>query len=153
MKKLFSMLFIATLLGLMFTACGDDKNEPEVPKTQNLTTAHESETDQYFVFDIDMSKENSTIYMYNIQFAPRAPKMNLRVHVPVSLNQSGSAYIMMGTNLICEMDMPSAGGWVPMPDEQYQLKNLTCTVNPKSKMYVISFDAHGGHFDESGKLQ
>ena len=110
MKKLFSMLFIATLLGLMFTACGDDKDEPEVPKSQNLESVHESETDGYFVFDIDMTKNMGTIYMYNIQFAPRAPKMNLRVNVPVNLNQSGSAYIMMGTNLICEMDMPSAGG-------------------------------------------
>ena len=153
MKKLFSMLFIATLLGLTFAACGDDKDEPEVPKTQNLTTVHEGESDQYFVFDIDMSKDKSTIYMYNIQFAPNAPKMNLRVNVPVNLNQSGSAYIMIGTNLICEMDMPSAGGWVPMPDEQYQLKNLTCTVNPKAKLYAISFDAHGGHFEDSGKLQ
>ena len=149
MKKLFSMFLIATLLGMVFTACGNDKNEPEDPKTKNLTTVHESATDQYFVFDIDMNNDKGTIYMYNIQFAPRAPKMNLRVNVPVSLNQSGSAYIMMGTNLICEMDMPSAGGWVPMPDEQYQLKNLTCTVNPKAKKYAISFDAHGG----SGELE
>ena len=151
MKKLFSMLFIATLLGLMFTACGDDKDEPEVPKTQNLTTVHESETDSYFVFDIDMNKDKSTIYMYNIQFAPGAPKMVLRVDVPVSLNKSGNTYIMSGTDLIAEMQRGSS--WVPMPEEQYQLKNLTCTVNPKGKLYAISFDAHGGHFEDSGKLQ
>jgi hypothetical protein len=152
MKKLFSMMFIVTLLGLVFTACGDDKDEPEVPKTQNLVTAHESDTDQYFVFDIDMNKDKSTIYMYNIQFAPNAPKMTLRVNVPVTLNKSGSAYIMTGTNLVCDMNMPSAG-WVPMTDEQYLLNNLTCTVNPSAKLYAISFDAHGGHFEESGKLQ
>ena len=35
--------------------------------------------------DIDMKKDKSTIYMYNIQFAPGAPKMTLRVNVPVSL--------------------------------------------------------------------
>ena len=151
MKKLFSMLFIATLLGLMFTACGDDKDEPEVPKTQNLTTVHESETDSYFVFDIDMNKDKSTIYMYNIQFAPGAPKMVLRVDVPVSLNKSGNTYIMSGTDLIAEMQRGSS--WVPMREEQYQLKNLTCTVNPKGKLYAISFDAHGGHFEDSGKLQ
>ena len=151
MKKLFSMLFIATLLGMVFTACGDDKDEPEVPKTQNLTTVHEGETDSYFVFDIDMNKDKSTIYMYNIQFAPGAPKMVLRVDVPVSLNKSGNTYIMSGTDLIAEMQRGSS--WVPMPEEQYQLKNLTCTVNPKGKLYAISFDAHGGHFEDSGKLQ
>ena len=151
MKKLFSMLFIATLLGLMFTACGDDKDEPEVPKTQNLTSVHEGENDNYFVFDIDMNKDKSTIYMYNIQFAPGAPKMVLRVDVPVSLNKSGNTYIMSGTDLIAEMQRGSS--WVPMPEEQYQLKNLTCTVNPKGKLYAISFDAHGGHFEDSGKLQ
>ena len=35
----------------------------------------------------------------------------------------------------------------------YQLKNLMCTVSPKAKQYSISFDAHGGHFEESGKLK
>lgn len=151
MKKIFTMLFMATALSVMLTACGDD-DEPVVPKTQNLVTAHESDIDQYFVFDIDMNKDKSTIYMYNIQFAPKAPKMTLRVNVPVTLNKSGSAYIMTGTNLVCDMNMPSAG-WVPMTDEQYQLQNLTCTVNPNAKLYAISFDAHGGHFEESGKLQ
>ena len=145
------MLLFAALF-LTFTACGDDKDEPEVPKTQNLVTSHESESDQYFVFDIDMNKDKSTIYMYNIQFAPNAPKMTLRVNVPVSLNKSGNAYIMTGTNLVCDMNNPSAG-WIPMTDEQYQLQNLLCTVNPSAKLYSISFDAHGGHFEESGKLQ
>ena len=152
MKKLFSMLFIATLLGLTFAACGDDKDEPEVPKTQNLTTVHESDIDQYFVFDIDMNKDKSTIYMYNIQF-PGAPfAMTLRVNVPVNLNSSGNAYILSGTGLVADMEMPSVG-WVPMNDDQYKLNNLTCTVNPGAKLYSISFDAHGGHFEDSGKLQ
>lgn len=145
------MLLFAALF-LTFTACGDDKDEPDVPKTQNLTSVHEGENDMYFVFDIDMNKEMGTIYMYNIQFAGAPMTMNLRVNVPASLNPSGSAYIMMGTNLVCDMDMPSTG-WVPMTDERYQLKNLTCTVNPKGKLYSISFDAHGGHFEDSGKLQ
>ena len=55
------MLFIATLLGMVFTACGDDKDEPEVPKTQNLTSVHANENDAYFVFDIDMNKDKRTI--------------------------------------------------------------------------------------------
>ncbi len=145
------MLFIATLLGLVFTACGDDKDEPEVPQAQNLVSVHENdETDQYFVFDIDMSKDKSTIYMYHIQFAPGAPTMTLRVNVPATLKNG--TYTLSGTDLVADMNMPSAG-WVTMDDERYQLKNLTSTVNPKAKQYSISFDAHGGHFEESGKLK
>lgn len=146
------MLFIATMLGMVFTACGDNEDEPEVPKTNNLESVHEGEGDLYYVFDIDMTKDKSTIYMYNIQFAPRAPKMNLRANVPVSVDKSSNAYVMSGTNLVVDMEMPSMG-WVPMEDEQYQLQNLLCTVNPNTKEYSISFDAHGGHFEDSGKLQ
>ena len=144
------MLFIATLLGLVFTACGDDKDEPDVP-AQNLESVHENdETDQYFVFDIDMNKDKSTIYMYNIQFAPGAPTMTLRVNVPTSLKNG--VYTMSGTDLVADMNMPSAG-WVTMSDERYQLKNLMCTVNPSAKQYSISFDAHGGTFADTGKLK
>lgn len=151
MKKLFSMLFMAALLGLVFTACGDGKDEPDEPQAQNLESVHENDqTDQYFVFDIDMNKDKSTIYMYNIQFAPGAPKMTLRVNVPASLNNG--VYTLSGTDLVADMFTQSAG-WIPMSDEQYQLKNLMCTVNPKAKQYSISFDAHGGHFEESGKLK
>ena len=152
MKKIFSMLFIATMLCMVSVACGDDKDEPEMPKTQNLESVHENEGDTYFVFDIDMNKDKSVIYMYNIQFAPRAPKMTLRVNVPVSLNQSDNAYILSGTGLVAEMYSESAG-WIPMPDEQYQLNNLMCTVFPNTKLYSISFDAHGGHFQMEGKLR
>lgn len=151
MKKLFFMLLIATL-SLGFVSCGDDKDEPKVPEVQTLESDHENETDTYFVFDIDMKKDKSTIYMYNIQFAPRAPKMTLRVNVPVNLNSEGNTYIMSGTNLAAEMEMQSVG-WIPMEDEQYRLNNLKCTVNPSAKQYSISFDAHGGHFEESGKLK
>jgi len=152
MKKLFLTLLVATLT-LGFVSCGDDKDEPKVPETQNLTSVHEGESDKYFVFDIDMKKDKSTIYMYNIQFAPRAPQLTLRVNVPVSLNAGGDTYTMSGTNLIAEWDNPSAGGWIPMGEDQYRLNNLKCTVNPKAKEYTLSFDAHGGHFEENGKLQ
>ena len=152
MKKIFSILFIATMFGMVLASCGDDKDEPEIPKTQNLVSVHVNETDAYFVFDIDMNMDKSTIYMYNIQFAPGAPKMTLRVNVPVSLSQDGKAYIMAGTALVADMYNPTAG-WIPMSDERYQLNNLSCSVNPSAKQYSLSFDAHGGHFDESGKLE
>ena len=150
MKKLFSMLFIATMLGMVFTACGDEKDEPDV-QVQNLESVHENdETDMYFVFDIDMNKDMGTIIMYNIQFAPNAPTMTLRVNVPASLKDG--VYTLSGTDLVADMHMPSAG-WVTMSDERYQLKNLMCTVNPKAKQYSIAFDAHSGHFEDSGKLK
>ena len=152
MKKFFSMLFVFTMLGMVFTACGDDKDEPETPKTQNLVSVHE-EGERYFVFDIDTNKDKSTIYMYDIQFAPGAPKMTLRVNVPATLNQSGNAYIMSGTGLVAEMFIPSTNNWVSMSDDAYKLNNLSCTVNPTAKQYSLSFDAHGGHFEESGKLK
>ena len=151
MKKLFSMLFIATMLGLVFTACGDDKDVPEAPKAQNLVSVHENENDAYFVFDIDMSKDKSTIYMYNIRFGGAPYAMTLRVAVPASVDNSGKIYTLKGTGLIA--DMKRGDTWTPMPDEQYQLSNLMCTVNTEAKQYSISFDAHGGHFEESGKLQ
>jgi len=153
MKKFFSILFVFTMLGMVFTACGDDKDEPIIPETQNLVSVHENDTDTYYVFDIDMTKDKSTIYMHNIQFEGAPFKMTLRVAVPVTLNQAGNAYIMTGTGLKAEMYIESAGTWVPMTDEKYNLNNLSCTVNPNAKTYAISFDAHGGHFEESGMLR
>ena len=150
MKKFLSMLFIVTMLGMVFTACGDD-DEPEAPKAQNLESVHENDqTDQYFVFDIDLNKDKSTIYMYHMQFAPGAPTMTLRVNVPATLNNG--VYTLSGTGLVADWNTESAG-WIPMEGERYQLNNLMCTVNPSAKEYSISFDAHGGHFEESGKLE
>ena len=151
MKKFFTMLFMATVLSVMFTACGDDKDEPVVPETQNLESVYENEGDTYFVFDIDATKNKSTIYMYNIQFDPKAPKMTLRVDVPVSYNSINNAYILSGTGLVAEMQR--GGSWTPMPNEEYQLNNLLCMVKPSAKLFSISFDAHGGHFEQSGKLK
>lgn len=145
------MLFIVTMLGMVFTACGDDKDEPDAPKTQNLESVHENDqTDMYYVFDIDLNKDKSTIYMYNMRFGGAPFAMTLRVNVPASLKNG--VYTLSGTDLVADMYNESAG-WIPMADERYQLKNLMCTVNPKAKEYSISFDAHGGHFEDSGKLK
>ena len=154
MKKLFSMLFIATMLGLVFTACGDDKDEPEAPKAQNLQSTHESENDTYFVFDIDLDKDSSTIYMYNIVFhigEATSPAMTLRVDAPVTVDKSGKVYTYSGTGILAYMLRGTS--WAPMPGDAYLVNNLTCNVNPEAKTYAITFDCHGGHFEESGKLQ
>ena len=154
MKKIFTMLFITTVLSVMFTACGDGKDEPVDPETQNLESVYENEGDTYFLFDIDMTKDKSTIYMYNIQFEigeSVSPQMTLRVDVPVSFNSINNAYVLSGTGLVAEMQRGSS--WVPMPNEEYQLNNLLCMVKPSAKLYSISFDAYGGHFEQSGKLK
>ena len=151
MKKFFTMMFISLMLGMVFTACGDEKDEPNVPETNNLESVHQSATDRYYVFDIDMTKGTGTIYMYNIIFAEGAPSMNLRVEVPVSLSSDGNSYVMTGTGLVAARK--TGDTWTPMPGDKYHLNNLSCTVNPKAKTYSISFDAHGGQFSDTGKLQ
>lgn len=154
MKKLFSMLFIATMLGLVFTACGDDKDEPEVPKTQNLESVYQEPTDTHFLFDINLDKDSSSIYMYNIVFRigeATSPAMTLRVEAPVTVDKSGKVYTYSGTGIVAYMMRGST--WTPMPGEAYLVHNLTCTVNPEAKSYYITFDCHGGHFEENGKLK
>ena len=154
MKKFFSMLFIATMLSMMFVACGDDKDEPVIPKTQNLESVYTEETDTHFLFDINLDKDSSSIYMYNIVFRigeATSPAMTLRVDAPVTVDKSGKVYTYSGTGIVAYMMRGTT--WMPMPGETYLVNNLTCTVNPDAKTYAISFDCHGGHFDESGKLK
>lgn len=229
MKKFFSMLFIATMLGIVFTACGDDepaqtaapeitfeiqedqavvtaKGQGEVllylngastsnptilqrsyqdyeavftataqeakqrisevttlkltiPKSDKLVrftaeSEYESATDTHFQFDIDLEKDSSSIYMYNIVFRigdATSPAMTLRVDAPVTVDKSGKVYTYSGTGIMGYMMRGTS--WVPMPGDAYLVHNLTCNVNPEAKTYSISFDCHGGHFEENGRLK
>ena len=154
MKKIFSILFIAAMLGVMLTACGDDKDEPVVIKTQNLESVYLEPTDTHFVFDIDLDKDSSSIFMYNIVFRigeATSPAMTLRVDAPVTVDKSGKVYTYSGTGIVAFMMRGSS--WVPMPGDTYLVHNLTSTVNPDAKTYSISFDCHGGHFEETGRLR
>ena len=154
MKKLFSMLFIATMLSVMLVACGDDKDEPVIPKTQNLESVYTDVTETHFLFDIDLDKDSSSIYMYNIVFRigeATSPAMTLRVDAPVTVDKSGKVYTYSDTGIVAYMMRGTS--WVPMPGDTYLVNNLICTVNPDAKTYAISFDCHGGHFDETGKLR
>lgn len=151
MKKFFAMLFIAASLGMLFTACGDDKDEPVI-KTQYLESVYESETETHFLFDIDLDKDSSTIYIYNIVFRigeATSPAMTLRFNAPVTV--SGKTYTYSGTGIVADMQRGTT--WMPMPGDSYLVNNLTCTVNPEAKTYFITFDCHGGHFEENGKLR
>lgn len=154
MKKLFSILVLAAILGMVFTACGDEKDGPVIPKTQNLESMYENETDTHFMFDINMDKDSSSIYMYNIVFRigdATSPAMTLRVDAPVSVDKNGKVYTYAGTGIVAYMMRGST--WTPMPGDSYLVNNLLCTVDTNVKSYFIKFDCHGGHFEESGKLK
>ena len=229
MKKIFSMLFIVTLLGMVFTACGDDEpgqtaspeitfeiledqvvvtakgqgevmlyldgaNTPNpttlqrsyqdyeatftatakegkqkisdvttlkltIPKSEKLAhftakSTFVNETDTRFEFDIDMDKDSSAIFMYNIVFRigeATSPAMTLRVDAPVTVDKSGKVYTYAGTGIVAFMKRGTT--WMPMPGDTYMVNNLTCNVNPAAKTYDIAFDCHGGHFEQSGALQ
>ena len=156
MKKLFSILFLATILGMVFTACSDEKDGPVIPKTQNLESMYEKETDTHFMFDINMNKDSSSIYMYNIVFRigeATSPAMTLRADAPVTVDKSGKVYTYSGSGTGIVAYMLRGTSWAPMPSDAYLVNNLTCNVNPEAKTYAITFDCHGGHFDESGELQ
>lgn len=153
MKKIFTMLMAAAAMCMMVTACGDDKDEPVI-KTQNLESVHASETDTHFLFDIDLEKDSSTIYMYNIVFRigeATSPAMTLRVDAPVTVDKSGKVYTYSGTGIVAHMMRGTT--WVPMPGDAYLVHNLRCNVDTKGKTYYITFDCHGGHFEETGNLK
>ncbi len=154
MKKFFSLLFMATMLGMVFTACSDEKDAPVIPVTQSLESMYENETDTHFLFDIDMDKDSSSIYMYNIVFRigeATSPAMTLRVDAPLSVDKNGKTYTYAGTGIVAYMKRGST--WMPMPGDAYLVNNLLCTIDTNVKSYAIKFDCHGGHFEESGKLK
>ena len=152
MKKLFALLFAATVLGMAFVSCGDDKDEPVKPEpTQNLESVYENEKDMHYVFDIDLAQDSSSIYIYNVMFAPGAPSLTIRIDAPVTTDRSGKVYTYAGTNIIPYAQLH--GVMLRMTDEVYRVTNLLCNVNTEAKTYDIKFDCHGGHFENAGKLK
>ena len=152
MKKLFALLFAATVLGMAFVSCGDDKDEPVKPEpTQNLESVYENEKEMHYVFDIDLAQDSSSIYIYNVVFAPGAPSLTIRIDAPVTTDRSGKVYTYAGTNIIPYAQLH--GVMLRMTDEVYRVTNLLCNVNTEAKTYDIKFDCHGGHFENAGKLK
>lgn len=153
MKKFFSMLFIVTMLSMVLVSCGDDEPDPAIP-TQKLESAYVDATDTHYTFDIDLNKDSSSIYLYNIVFRigeATSPAMNIRIDAPVTVDKSGKVYTYSGNKIMPYMLRGTTP--VPMPGDDYQVNNLTCSVDTKNRTYSIKFDCHGGHFDESGKLK
>ena len=152
MKKLFALLFAATVLGMAFVSCGDDKDEPVKPEpTQNLESVYENEKEMHYVFDIDLAQDSSSIYIYNVVFGPGAPSLTIRIDAPVTVDRSGKVYTYAGTNIIPYAQLH--GVMLRMTDEVYRVTNLLCNVNTEAKTYDIKFDCHGGHFENAGKLK
>ena len=152
MKKFLAMLFAVTMLGMVLVSCGDEKDEPVKPEpTQNLQSAYDGPTATHYLFDIDLKKDSSSIYIYNVLFAPGAPVLNIRIDAPVTVDKTGKIYTYAGTGI-----MPYRLGGntpVPMPGDAYKVSNLLCNVNTEAKTYDIKFDSHGGHFEDSGRLK
>lgn len=152
MKKFFVMMFALAALGLVCIACGDDKKDEPVVPTQNLESVKESGTDTYYVFDIDMDKDSSSIYMYSIKFSDQMPvTIDVRIDAPVTVDKTGKVYTYAGTGIMPYM--MRNGKLIPMPGEAYLVTDLLCNVNTEAKTYDIKFDCHGGHFEQSGKLK
>ena len=151
MKRLFSILFVATMLGMVFTSCGDDKDEPIVP-TQKLESVYTSETDTHYMFDIDLNQDSSSIYLYNVVFTigeAQSPAMNIRIDAPVTVDKSGKLFTYAGTNIIPYL----LRGATPVPAPSFIVTNLMCNVDTKRKYYEMYFECHGGSFAANGDLK
>ena len=152
----------------VFTATAKEANqrisevttlELTIPKNDKLVrfmaeSEYESPTETHFLFDIDLDKDSSSIYMYNIVFRigeATSPAMTLRVDAPITVDKDGKVYTYAGTGIVALMLRGTT--WMPMPGDAYLVHNLICNVNPDAKTYYISFDCHGGHFEENGKLK
>lgn len=151
MKKIFCMLFVAAMLSVVFVSCGDEKDEPKNPVSQLIESVHSETNDTYLVWDINTEKDSSSIYVYNVQFDPRAPLMTIRVDAPVTIDKSGKIYTFAGTGI--HPYLFYGDRFVQFMDDAYLVTNLISTVNIGEKMYSISFDCHGGHYDKTGQLK
>ena len=159
MKKIFSMLLVVAALCMVVTACGDDKDEPVVPQAQKLESEHSATNDTYLVYDIDLSKDSSTIYVYNAVFSMGSVSsypLNISVNAPCSVDKKGKVFTFAGTGIVPCLMMGSTA--VPFPT--LSVNNLRSIVNTENKTYSISFDCQGtangkeidGHYEKEGKL-
>ena len=131
----------------------------EVPFNDNLqvltvNSAYDNETETHFTFDINLNKELSIIELYNIVFTigpAQSPAMNIRIDAPVTYDRNTRTYTYAGTGITPYMIR--GGSLIPMEGDAYRVTDLTCTVNVKDKTYSISFDCHGGHYENSGKIK
>ena len=159
MKRLVSLLFVAAVFGLVITSCGkDDPDEPVVP-TQQLESEHGEANDTYLVYDIDLSKDSSTIYVYNAVFSmgeTTSPALTVRVDAPCTVDKTGKVFTYSGTDII-----PYLVRGNPVPVPSLRVNNLLSVVDVEKKTYFISFKCQGtvmgkeinGYYEKEGKLK
>ena len=153
MKKLLPILALAAMLCAV-ASCGDDKDEPVVPDPQTLESVYQDATETHYTFDIDMDRDSSSIYLYNIVFRigdAVSPAMNIRIDAPVNVDKTGKIFTFAGTGIAPYLLRGTTP--VPMSGDAYLVHNLTCTVNTGNKTFNIAFDCHGGHHSDSGNLK
>ena len=159
MKKIFTMLLAAAALCMVVAACGDEKDEPVVPKTQLLESEHSEVNGTYLVWDIDLNQDSSSINVYNAVFQmgdKQSPALNISVKSPCTVDKTGKVYSLIGTNIIPNLIM----GSTPTPFPTLRVNNLKSVVDVEKKTYSISFDCQGtamgkpidGHYEKEGKL-
>lgn len=160
MKKIFTMLFVAAALCMVVAACGDENDEPDVPKTQQLESEHGEANDTYLIWDIDLDKDSSSIYVYNAVFRmgdATSKPLNISINAPCYVDKNGKKYNFMGTNIIPNLMM----GSTPTPFPSLRVNNLISVVDVELKTYSISFDCQGnvmgkeidGHYEKNGSLK
>ena len=160
MKKILTMLFVAAALCIVVASCGDEKDEPDVPKTQLLESEHGVANDTYLVWNIDLNQDSSSINVYNAVFQmgdKQSPALNISIQSPCTVDKTGKVYTLMGSNIIPNLIM----GSTPVPYPTLRVNNLKSVVDVEKKTYTISFDCQGtamgkpidGHYDKEGKLQ
>lgn len=125
----------------------------EIPSSKafSLSSVYENPTDTRFMFDIDLAQDSSSIYIYNVVFAPGAPSLTVRIDAPVTTDSSGKVYTYAGTDIAPYAQLH--GEFLRLTDEVYRVKDLLCNVNPEAKTFDIKFKCHGGDFDYAGKLK
>ena len=151
MKKFLTMLLMTAAMLFVCASCGDD-DEPNVPTTQTLESVYLEPTDTHFTFDIDLDKDSSSIYLYNVIFTigdAQSPAMNIRIDAPVTVDKTGKVFTYAGTDIVPFL----LRGTTPTPMPSFMVTNLTCTVNTADKTYSIFFNCHGGEFSDRGKLK
>ena len=160
MRKLFTTMLFTALLSMAFISCGDEKDEPVVPESQQIESVHGEANDTYLVWDIDMAKDSSTIYVYNAVFSmgtTTSIPLSICVDAPVTVDKKGKVFTFAGTGIVPCLLM----GSTPTPFPTLSVNNLRSVVNTENKTYSISFDCQGtvrdkvidGHYDKEGDLK
>lgn len=151
---------MATLVSLMICSCDDNKDEPVTPVAQQLESEHGEANDTYLIYDIDMDKDSSTIYVYNVVFTMgdvSSKPLSISINAPCSVDKSGKVFSFAGTDIVPNL----LRGTTPVPITSLRVNNFTSSVNVEKKTYSISFDCQGtvigktidGHYDKQGNLK